>query len=200
MQLRIDALRLTMPRVCCIFCQSIRSHDGKDAWLNLSARNLWTNVHCNFEFNSFRSAGKVRKPRASRGTTAHLVLCNLISTAFAVRGKCGSLVPRGVRASSSSSYLPPSCLPCSLILLLFDMSSIRRRTRSARITSDAFAATKVTLNAIQASAGVFPPLKSAVSAVIVLLELREVSLRIQHVSQAVCSGMICTDRAESQVE
>ncbi|KAJ7897784.1 hypothetical protein B0H13DRAFT_1884550 [Mycena leptocephala] len=53
------------------------------------------------------------------------------------------------------------------------MSSIMRRTRSAKITSDAFAATKITLNAIQASADAFPPLKSAVSAVIVLLELRE---------------------------
>ncbi|KAJ7899627.1 hypothetical protein B0H13DRAFT_2664284 [Mycena leptocephala] len=41
-----------------------------------------------------------------------------------------------------------------------------RRTRSTRITSDAFAATKVALNAIQASADAFPPLKSAVSAVI----------------------------------
>jgi hypothetical protein len=70
------------------------------------------------------------------------------------------------------------------------MSSIMHRTRSARITSDAFAATKVTLNAIQVSADVFPPLKSAVSAVIVLLELREVSLRIQHVSPAVCSRTI----------
>ncbi|KAJ6556730.1 hypothetical protein DFH09DRAFT_550087 [Mycena vulgaris] len=48
-----------------------------------------------------------------------------------------------------------------------------RRTRSTRITSDAFAATKVTLNAIQASTDAFPPLKSAVSAVIVVLELSE---------------------------
>ncbi|KAJ6477250.1 hypothetical protein DFH09DRAFT_436348 [Mycena vulgaris] len=48
-----------------------------------------------------------------------------------------------------------------------------RRTPSTRITSDAFAATKVTLNAIQASTDAFPPLKSAVSAVIVVLELSE---------------------------
>ncbi|KAJ6556753.1 hypothetical protein DFH09DRAFT_1365481 [Mycena vulgaris] len=48
-----------------------------------------------------------------------------------------------------------------------------RRTRSTRITSDAFAATKVTLIAIQASTDAFPPLKSAVSAVIVVLELSE---------------------------
>ncbi|KAJ7913726.1 hypothetical protein B0H13DRAFT_2465735 [Mycena leptocephala] len=53
------------------------------------------------------------------------------------------------------------------------MPSIMRHTRSTRITSDAFAATKVTLNALQASTDAFPPLKSAVSAVIVLLELRE---------------------------
>ncbi|KAJ7899654.1 hypothetical protein B0H13DRAFT_1883835 [Mycena leptocephala] len=62
------------------------------------------------------------------------------------------------------------------------MSSIMRRTRSTRITSDAFAATKVTLNAIQASADAFPPLKSAVSAVIVLLELRELFAYGQFVS------------------
>ncbi|KAF8211769.1 hypothetical protein K438DRAFT_2011246 [Mycena galopus ATCC 62051] len=48
-----------------------------------------------------------------------------------------------------------------------------RRTRSTRITSDAFAATKVALNAIQASADALPPLKSGVSAVIVLLEMSE---------------------------
>ncbi|KAJ6541245.1 hypothetical protein DFH09DRAFT_1368338 [Mycena vulgaris] len=51
--------------------------------------------------------------------------------------------------------------------------STMRRTRSTRITSDAFAATKVTLNAIQASTDAFPPLKSVVSAVIVVLELSE---------------------------
>ncbi|KAJ6477260.1 hypothetical protein DFH09DRAFT_1280210 [Mycena vulgaris] len=50
-----------------------------------------------------------------------------------------------------------------------------RRTRSTRITKDAFAATKVTLNAIQASTDAFPPLKSVVSAVIVVLELSEKS-------------------------
>ncbi|KAJ6556775.1 hypothetical protein DFH09DRAFT_1280205 [Mycena vulgaris] len=48
-----------------------------------------------------------------------------------------------------------------------------RRTRSTRITKDALAATKVTLNAIQASTDAFPPLKSAVSAVIVVFELSE---------------------------
>ncbi|KAJ7268213.1 hypothetical protein B0H12DRAFT_97007 [Mycena haematopus] len=48
-----------------------------------------------------------------------------------------------------------------------------RRTRSTRITSDAFAATTVTLKAIQASTDAFPPLKSAVSAVLVVLELSE---------------------------
>ncbi|KAJ6548936.1 hypothetical protein B0H19DRAFT_194925 [Mycena capillaripes] len=53
------------------------------------------------------------------------------------------------------------------------MLSRVRRIRSARITSDAFAATKVTLNAIQASADAFPPLKSCASGVIVLLELSE---------------------------
>ncbi|KAF8214783.1 hypothetical protein K438DRAFT_1802173 [Mycena galopus ATCC 62051] len=51
-----------------------------------------------------------------------------------------------------------------------------RRTRSTRITSHAFAATKVTLNAIQASTDALPPLKSGVSAVIVLLEMSEMSI------------------------
>jgi hypothetical protein len=65
------------------------------------------NVHSNFEFNSFRSAGNVRKPR---GTTAHLfLLCNLISTAFAVRGKCGSLVPRCL--AGCAPLLPPPTSP-----------------------------------------------------------------------------------------
>ncbi|KAJ6552488.1 hypothetical protein DFH09DRAFT_1366322 [Mycena vulgaris] len=41
------------------------------------------------------------------------------------------------------------------------------------ITKDALAATKVTLNAIQASTDAFPHLKSVVSAVIVVLELSE---------------------------
>jgi len=62
---------------------------------------------------------------------------------------------------------------CSLALLLFDMFSRMRRTRSTRITSDAFAATKVILKAIQASTDAFAPLKSVVSAVIVVLELSE---------------------------
>ncbi|KAF7347332.1 hypothetical protein MVEN_01488700 [Mycena venus] len=48
-----------------------------------------------------------------------------------------------------------------------------RRTRSARITSDAYAAMKVTLKAIQASTDACAPLKSAVSTVIVVLELVE---------------------------
>ncbi|KAJ6548995.1 hypothetical protein B0H19DRAFT_1379197 [Mycena capillaripes] len=48
-----------------------------------------------------------------------------------------------------------------------------RRIRSARIISDAFAATKVALNAIQASTDAVPHLKSVVSAVIVLLEMSE---------------------------
>ncbi|KAJ6521846.1 hypothetical protein B0H19DRAFT_684550 [Mycena capillaripes] len=53
------------------------------------------------------------------------------------------------------------------------MLSRMRRTRSTRLTSDALAATKLVLNAIQASTDAFPPLKSAVSAVIVILELSE---------------------------
>ncbi|KAJ7799527.1 hypothetical protein B0H13DRAFT_2166062 [Mycena leptocephala] len=45
-----------------------------------------------------------------------------------------------------------------------------RRTRSTRITSDAFDVTKVTLKAIQASTDAFAPLKSVVSAVLVILD------------------------------
>ncbi|KAJ7055715.1 hypothetical protein C8F01DRAFT_1373246 [Mycena amicta] len=48
-----------------------------------------------------------------------------------------------------------------------------RRSRSTRVHSDVVAATKLTLNAVQASTDVFPPVKSAVSAVIVLLEMSE---------------------------
>ncbi|KAF8177816.1 hypothetical protein K438DRAFT_1845331 [Mycena galopus ATCC 62051] len=48
-----------------------------------------------------------------------------------------------------------------------------RRFHSTRITSDAFAATKVALKAIQASADACAPLKSGVSAAIVLLEMSE---------------------------
>ncbi|KAJ7606667.1 hypothetical protein FB45DRAFT_949618 [Roridomyces roridus] len=48
------------------------------------------------------------------------------------------------------------------------------RIRSTRTTSsEALDATKVTLRAIQASADAFPPLKSAVSSVLVVLDLSE---------------------------
>ncbi|KAJ7933010.1 hypothetical protein B0H13DRAFT_2307284 [Mycena leptocephala] len=46
-------------------------------------------------------------------------------------------------------------------------------SRSPRIASDALAATRLTLKAIQASTDVFPPLKSAVSVAIVLSEMSE---------------------------
>ncbi|KAF8123710.1 hypothetical protein K438DRAFT_1950498 [Mycena galopus ATCC 62051] len=48
-----------------------------------------------------------------------------------------------------------------------------RRLHSTRIASDAFAATKVALKAIQASADACAPLKSGVSTAIVLLEMSE---------------------------
>ncbi|KAJ6548872.1 hypothetical protein B0H19DRAFT_194668 [Mycena capillaripes] len=53
------------------------------------------------------------------------------------------------------------------------MLSRMRRTRSTGLTLDALAATKLALNAIQASTDAFPPLKFVVSAVIVILELSE---------------------------
>ncbi|KAJ7221221.1 hypothetical protein B0H12DRAFT_1329098 [Mycena haematopus] len=53
------------------------------------------------------------------------------------------------------------------------MPSRMRRSRSTRIASDAFSATTAALRAIQASTDAFPPLKSAVSAVLVVLELSE---------------------------
>ncbi|KAJ7636837.1 hypothetical protein FB45DRAFT_907456, partial [Roridomyces roridus] len=48
-----------------------------------------------------------------------------------------------------------------------------RRIRTAQATSDVLAATRVTLKAIRASTDAFPPLKSAVSAVLVILQLSE---------------------------
>ncbi|KAJ7846397.1 hypothetical protein B0H14DRAFT_936320 [Mycena olivaceomarginata] len=53
------------------------------------------------------------------------------------------------------------------------MLSRMRRFSSARITSDALAATRLTLNAIQASTDVFPPLKSSASVVLVIMELSQ---------------------------
>jgi hypothetical protein len=57
------------------------------------------------------------------------------------------------------------------------------RSRSTRVRSDVVTATRLTLNAVQASTDVFPPLKSAVSAVIVLLEMSEVRLALPHSSK-----------------
>ncbi|KAF8214364.1 hypothetical protein K438DRAFT_2009318 [Mycena galopus ATCC 62051] len=78
---------------------------------------------------------------------------------------------------STAHHVPPSSLSLPFSLLASSPAvrqfSMLRRTRSTRITSDAFAATKVALNAIQASTDAFPPLKSGVSAVIVLLEMSE---------------------------
>ncbi|KAJ7064620.1 hypothetical protein C8F01DRAFT_1249666 [Mycena amicta] len=48
-----------------------------------------------------------------------------------------------------------------------------RRSRSTKIRSDVVAAARLTLDAVQATTDVFPPVKSAVSAVIVLLEMSE---------------------------
>jgi Zn-dependent oligopeptidase len=53
--------------------------------------------------------------------------------------------------------------------------------------SDALAAAQVTLNAIQASADAFPPLKSAASAAIVFLEMSKVSFQVQHTSRLLTS-------------
>ncbi|KAJ6548863.1 hypothetical protein B0H19DRAFT_1074667 [Mycena capillaripes] len=90
-----------------------------------------------------------------------------------VWGKCGR---KDTTAHHVPPLPPPSCLPLgSLALLPLDMLSRMRRIRSARITSDAFAATMVALNAIQASTDAVPHLKSLVSAVIVLLEMSEKS-------------------------
>ncbi|KAJ7807774.1 hypothetical protein B0H14DRAFT_3881791 [Mycena olivaceomarginata] len=53
------------------------------------------------------------------------------------------------------------------------MFSRMRRISSAKITSDALAATRLTLSAIQASTDAFPPLKSSVSVVLVIMELSQ---------------------------
>ncbi|KAJ6548758.1 hypothetical protein B0H19DRAFT_193404 [Mycena capillaripes] len=104
-------------------------------------------MHCNF--NSFL-AGRGREHSGSS-----IIMVHSTSTAHHV----------------SSALLPSPAH--SLAFLPFAMLSRVRRIHSARITSDAFAATKVSLNAIQASTDAVPHLKSVVSAVIVLLEMSE---------------------------
>jgi hypothetical protein len=71
--------------------------------------------------------------------------------------------------------------------------------RSTRITSDASAAMIVALKGIQASADVFAPVKSGVSAVLVIMEMCAVSHRVQHVLQSFLMNR-CFDHLESQVE
>jgi hypothetical protein len=65
-----------------------------------------------------------------------------------------------------------------------------RRTRSTKIASDAFDATKVTLKAIQASTDACAPLKSVV---LVVLEGSEVGFRLQHVFQVACSRPVLSN-------
>ncbi|KAJ7730205.1 hypothetical protein B0H14DRAFT_3899306 [Mycena olivaceomarginata] len=69
-----------------------------------------------------------------------------------------------------TSQLPPP--PALLLSSLAMLSRMRRHISSARITSDALAATRLTLNAIRASTDAFPPLKSSVSVVLVIMELK----------------------------
>jgi hypothetical protein len=71
------------------------------------------------------------------------------------------------------------------------------RISSARITSDALAATKLTLNTIQASTDVFPPLKSSVSVVLVIMELSQVRLQLRHVVRAASTSSARFQRAKS---
>ncbi|KAJ7806929.1 hypothetical protein B0H14DRAFT_2610097 [Mycena olivaceomarginata] len=83
------------------------------------------------------------------------------------------------RILSDTTYtksLPPLASPLLLASSLAVLHLSRmRRNRSTRITSDAFAATKVTLNTNQVSTDAFPPLRSVVSTVVVpvVLELSE---------------------------
>ncbi|KAJ7846407.1 hypothetical protein B0H14DRAFT_936612 [Mycena olivaceomarginata] len=70
----------------------------------------------------------------------------------------------------ANTFPPPPALPLSSLAML---SRMRRRISSARITSDALAATRLTLNAIQASTDAFPPLKSSASVVLVIMELSQ---------------------------
>ncbi|KAJ7800211.1 hypothetical protein B0H13DRAFT_2688436 [Mycena leptocephala] len=71
-----------------------------------------------------------------------------------------------------SLALPPVFVP--LRCVAYRSSNLRMPIfRSPRIASDALAATRLTLKAIQASTDVFPPLKSAVSVAIVLSEMSE---------------------------
>jgi hypothetical protein len=76
-----------------------------------------------------------------------------------------------------------------------------RRISTARITSDALAVTKVAVNAIQASTDAVPHLKSAVSAVIVLLEMSEERFSLQQPCELFTDGQlqkIKSNRKESK--
>ncbi|KAJ7846367.1 hypothetical protein B0H14DRAFT_935791 [Mycena olivaceomarginata] len=75
-------------------------------------------------------------------------------------------------AQHVSSHLPVASPALSLPSLAM-LSRMRCRIISARITSDALAATRLTLNAIQASTDIFPPLKSSASVVLVIMELSQ---------------------------
>ncbi|KAJ7328922.1 hypothetical protein DFH08DRAFT_1084399 [Mycena albidolilacea] len=77
---------------------------------------------------------------------------------------------------TTAQHVPPTSQlpsPPALSLSSLAMLSRMRRISSARITSDALAATRLALNAIQASTDAFPPLKSSVSVVLVIMELSQ---------------------------
>ncbi|KAJ6469947.1 hypothetical protein C8R45DRAFT_426819 [Mycena sanguinolenta] len=87
---------------------------------------------------------------------------------------------------TTQPFRAPFTSTLALPLKAFDMSSTTHRIRSSltsdafaarmrrvRIPSDAFDATKMALKAIQASTDAFPPLKSVVSAALVLVEMIE---------------------------
>ncbi|KAJ7871179.1 hypothetical protein B0H14DRAFT_223902 [Mycena olivaceomarginata] len=80
---------------------------------------------------------------------------------------------RTAHANSTYATFPPSHFTPPLPPLHMPGLSTMRRSRSTRVLSDVVTATRVTLNAIQVSTDAFPPLKSVVSAVIVLLEMSE---------------------------
>jgi hypothetical protein len=82
--------------------------------------------------------------------------------------------------STYATFPPTSHFTPPLPPLHMQGLSTMRRSRSTRVISDVVTATRVTLNAIQVSTDAFPPLKSVVSAVIVLLEMSEVSLPLPH--------------------
>lgn len=96
--------------------------------------------------------------------------------------ECAASTPRGIQ-HPARFFLSPSLLLALVFCLLLSSLAARHYPkmplfRPTRNTSDAFAAMKVTLNAIQACTDAYPALKSCISAAIVVVEMCEVCFEI----------------------